>query len=172
MSRKLLVALSVLVPSILAAQTGAGAVASIRPHYDRIKSLYIRSGEAMPEAKYAFRPSPDVRTYGELLGHVANESYMFCADAAGTPNPNKADFEKTTSQVEMTAALKAAFAFCDAAYSMSDTRAMDQVESMGGKGSRLWLLMYNVTHDSEHYGNIVTYLRMNGIVPPSSQRTN
>lgn len=169
MTRRILVVLSALVPSLLSAQGTSGAVASIRPHYDRIKSLYIRSAEAMPEAKYGFRPSPDVRTYAELLGHVANETYMFCADALGIPDPNKTNFEKVTSQAQMTAGLKAAFAFCDAAYAMPDARAMEQVESMGGKGTRLWLLIYNVTHDSEHYGNIVTYLRINGVVPPSSR---
>ncbi len=172
MSLKLLALFVLAAPPILAAQANAGgAVASVKPHFDRVKSLYVRSAEAMPEGKYGFRPTPDVRTYGQLLGHVANETYMFCADAFGTPNPNKTDFEKTASQAEMVAGLKGAFAYCDAAYGMSDAKAMEQVESMGGKGSRLWLLIYNVTHDSEHYGNIVTYLRLNGIVPPSSQRT-
>lgn len=150
--------------------SGAGAsVASLQPLYERIKHLYIRSAELMPEEHYGFRPVATVRTYAQLLGHVANENYLFCAAAKGEQNPNTTDFEKTTAKAAMVRAITDSFAYCDPAYRMPEAQAMEEVTFFDEKGTRLWVLIYNVTHDSEHYGNVVTYLRMKGLVPPSSQ---
>ena len=146
-----------------------GGVAAVQPLYGRLKDLYVRSAELMPEEHYGFKPAPEVRTYGQVLGHVANENYLFCAAAKGEENPNKADFEKTTGKAALVKALKESFDYCDPAYRMDEMKAMEEVTFFGNKGSRLWVLIFNATHDSEHYGNIVTYLRMKGLVPPSSQ---
>jgi uncharacterized damage-inducible protein DinB len=99
---------------------------------------------------------------------VANENFLFCAGAGSEKNPNSADFEKVTGKAELLAALRRSFEYCDPFYRMSDGRALEAVEFFRQKGTRLWVLIYNVTHDSEHYGNIVTYLRMRGVTPPSS----
>jgi uncharacterized damage-inducible protein DinB len=162
-------------PAALAAQEmrheahRSAGVEAIQPLYDRIKDLYLRSAEAMPEEHYHFRPVDGVRTFMELLGHVANENYLFCANALGEPDPNTTDFEKSASKAALIAGLKASFAYCDPAYRMSPMKAAEETTFFGNAGSRLWVLIFNVTHDSEHYGNLVTYLRMKGIVPPSSQ---
>lgn len=150
-------------------QHHGGGVAAVQPLYERLKDLYVRSAEQMPAEHYGYRPTPEVRTFGEILGHVANENYLFCASAMGAQNPNETDFESVTDKSEMVAAVKASFEYCDPAYQMAEARAMEQVEFFGQQGSRLWVLMFNVVHDSEHYGNIVTYLREKGEVPPSSQ---
>lgn len=147
---------------------GAG-VAAVQPLYERIKDLYLRSAEQMPAEHYSYRPTPDVRSFAEILGHVANENYLFCAAAQGEEDPNETDFEKTTAKGALIEGVKASFAYCDPAYQMAEQRAMEEVTFFGNTGSRLWVLMFNVAHDSEHYGNIVTYLRMKGQVPPSSQ---
>lgn len=149
------------------AMTGSGA--AVKPLYDRLKDLYVRSAELMPEEHYGFRPTPEVRTYGEVMGHVANENYIFCSAAKGEENPNQTDFEKTTGKAALVQAVKESFAYCDPAYRMEEMAVMQEVTFFGQKGSRLWVLTFNLTHDSEHYGNIVTYLRMKGLVPPSSQ---
>jgi len=146
----------------------ASGVDAVRPLYERIRDLYLKSADLMPEADYVFRPTEKVRSYGELLGHVANENYLFCANALGQENPNQADFEKV-GKAALLQALKASFEYCDPAYRMDEMKAMEETTFFGNKGSRLWVLMFNVSHDSEHYGNIVTYLRMKGLVPPSSQ---
>lgn len=151
-------------------QGHGGGVAAIRPLYERVRDLLVRSAELIPEAEYAFRPTPEVRTFGQLLGHVANENYLFCAAALGQKDPNTADFEKTTAKAALVKALRDSFAYCDPAYGMAEPKSMEETTFFGQNGSRLWVLIYNVTHDSEHYGNIVTYLRMKGLVPPSSQR--
>jgi uncharacterized damage-inducible protein DinB len=148
----------------------AGGVAAIQPLYARVKDLYVRAAEAMPEEHYSYRPVTTVRTFGQVLGHVANENYLFCANALGETNPKEGtDYEKTTAKADMVNALRESFAYCDPAYRMAEGKAMEETTFFGNKGSRLWVLIFNVTHDSEHYGNIVTYMREKGLVPPSSQ---
>jgi uncharacterized damage-inducible protein DinB len=148
----------------------AGGITAIQPLYARVKDLYIRSAEAMPEEHYAYRPVATVRTFGEVLGHVANENYLFCANALGEKNPKDGtDYEKTTAKADMVKAVRESFAYCDPAYQMAEAKAMEETTFFGNKGSRLWVLIFNVTHDSEHYGNIVTYMREKGLVPPSSR---
>ena len=152
-------------------QGHAGGVASVRPLYEMAKGWVVRSAEQMPEADYAFRPTPEVRTFGQLLGHVANASYMFCSYAKGEKNPSTSDFEKTTSKAGLVQAVKDAFTYCDGAYQIGDMKAMEEVTitEANMKGSRLWVLNFNMAHDFEHYGNMVTYFRLKGMVPPSSQ---
>jgi len=175
MNTRALIWLTAALPCAAVAQQPAhghgsmSGIAAVQRPYDRLKDLYERAAEPMPEEHYGFKPVPEVRSYGEILGHVANENYLFCAAAKGEENPNKADFEKTTSKAAMVQALKDSFAYCDPAYRMEEMKAMEEVTFFGSKGSRLWVLIFNVAHDSEHYGNLVTYLRTKGVVPPSSQ---
>jgi len=154
----------------LAAQQGneGGGIAAARKLFQQTAATYVRFAEAMPEEHYGFKPTPEVRSYGQILGHVANENYLFCASALGEPDPNRADFEKTTSKAELITALKAAFGYCEKAYALPESRAGEQATLFGNTGSRVWVLMYNVLHDGEHYGNLVTYLRLKGLVPPTT----
>jgi len=159
----------------LAALPGAAraqAAAAIEPLFNSGKSNLIKSAELMPEAKYGFTPVATVRSFGEIIGHLANENYLMCAAAKGAKNPaDEKDFEKTTAKADLVKALRESLAYCDDAYRMADPRAMEQVELFGMKGSRLWALTLNAIHNGEHYGNLVTYLRINGLVPPSSQQS-
>jgi uncharacterized damage-inducible protein DinB len=101
---------------------------------------------------------------------VADANYMFCSTAKGEKNPVEGkSFEKTTEKAALVQALKDAFAYCDAVYTWPDAKFTDTSELFGMKMTRLGWLILNVAHDNEHYGNIVTYLRSNGLVPPSSQ---
>ncbi len=144
-------------------------MAAVRPLYQNVKGWLIASAEQMPEEHYSFRPTPDVRSFGELMGHVANANYMFCAGAAGEESPSSTDFEKAASKADLVAGIKAAFEYCDSTFQMPETTAMEETTFFGQTGSRLWVLMFNVAHDMEHYGNVVTYMRLKGLVPPSSQ---
>ena len=147
-----------------------GLVKSITPIYTAIRGFLIKSAEQMPESDYGFKPTPDVRSFGELIGHVANASYLFCSGAMGEKSPAKADYEKTvTSKAGLVEGLKAGLAYCDKAYEMSDMKSVEKVTFFGTENTRLWVLNFNVAHDAEHYGNIVTYMRLKGMVPPSSQ---
>lgn len=157
---------------VVAPRTGLAQqdVGAVRPIYDIVKGYLTRAAEQMPEANYAFKPTPDVRSFGQLVGHVANASYLFCSGIKGETNPQTGDFEKTTAKAALVQALKDAFAYCDGAYQITDMKATEEVTFFGSmKGSKLWALSLNAAHDWEHYGNVVTYLRLKGLVPPSSQ---
>jgi len=128
----------------------------------------------MPESDYSFRPVDTVRTFGQILAHVAGANYVFCSAAKGEKSPHaEAEFEKTaTTRVQIIKVLNDSIAYCDAAYAaLDDKRAGETIElPFGmGKGARALPLMLNTGHLQEHYGNLVTYFRIKGMVPPSSQ---
>jgi uncharacterized damage-inducible protein DinB len=145
---------------------------SLKGNYERVKKFIIGAAEEMPPAEYAFKPSPDVRSFGQLIGHVADASYMFCGAAKKDAKPPvKASFEKTaTTKDALKKALAEAFAYCDAVYADSKDAALSTPISLFGndKMIKFQALDINVAHDNEHYGNIVTYLRIKKLVPPSS----
>lgn len=172
----LIVVLGTVIPCALPAQQAevapSGSVAAVKVLYQQSQAWIVKSAEQMPEESYAFQPTPEVRSFGQLIGHLANSQYEFCAPVKGGESPNKADFEKTSAKADLVKALQDAFAYCDPLYDMPDAQAAGQIDFFRHKASRLLVLMYNVTHNDEHYGNIVTYMRLKGMVPPSSQRGN
>lgn len=135
------------------------------------KTNIVKAAEKMPEENYAFKPTPDVRSFGQLVGHVANAQYMFCSAVAGEKSPAAKDVEKTvTTKAGLVEELNAAFAYCDKVYgSLTDAQAAEKVKFFGRENPKLAILSFNNMHNYEHYGNIVTYLRLKGIVPPSSE---
>jgi uncharacterized damage-inducible protein DinB len=159
--------------SLAAQSSDSGYTTAVRNSWNRVKRLVMASAEAMPEANYSFKPTPDVRTFGQLIGHLANEHYLLCSPVKGEKNPQDGvDFEKKTTKAELVKALADSNAYCDAVYgSLKDEAKNLQPTSPGRRDTPFSALLMNVTHDSEHYGNIVTYLRIKGIVPPSSQPT-
>ena len=148
---------------------GDHMVVGVRNLQNQVAGWLVRAAEQMPEDKYSFKPVPEVRSFGQLIGHVANAHYMFCSGASGMESPNTKNFEEVTAKAELVQAMKDAAAFCEKAYQMDDTKAMEDVTFFRQEGTRLWVLTFNTTHNFEHYGNVVTYMRLNGMVPPSSQ---
>jgi uncharacterized damage-inducible protein DinB len=127
--------------------------------------------EELPESTYAYKPTPDVRSFGQLFGHVAGAQYMFCAAALGESARNEDDIEKTKkTKSELVTALKASTDYCKKAYALSDKATQGKIKLFGQERTKLFALGVNANHDAEHYGNLVTYLRLNGMVPPSSRR--
>ena len=151
------------------ATAAAQGIPAMAPLYEMAKGWLVKSAEMMPDSNYGYKPTPIVRSYGQLIGHVANANYVMCATAKGEKNPNTQDFEKTTEKAGLVQALKDALAYCDPLYKMADADLSGPAEMFGIKMTRLGFAFLNVTHDNEHYGNVVTYLRMKGLVPPSSQ---
>jgi uncharacterized damage-inducible protein DinB len=141
--------------------------------YSRVSSLLLRSAEKMPEENYSFKPVDGVRTYGQILGHAADAQYLFCSIATGEKNPGVKIEESKTSKADLTAALKDAFTYCDKAYaSMTDASGAQMVSLFGHDTPKLGVLTVNNMHNMEHYGNLVVYMRMKGIVPPSSEQSS
>lgn len=137
----------------------------------RVSGLLLKSAEKMPEENYSFKPADTVRSYGQIVGHVADAQYRFCSVALGEKDPEP-EIEKTkTSKADLVAALTAAIAYCDKAYdSMTDAAASQTIKLFGNDAPRLSALTVNNMHNMEHYGNLVTYMRIKNIVPPSSEQ--
>jgi uncharacterized damage-inducible protein DinB len=138
--------------------------------HNRVDDLLLRSAEKVPEENYSFKPTDAVRSYGQILGHVADAQYLFCSIALGEKNPAPNIEKSKTSKADLIAALKDAFAYCDKAYDgMTDASAAQMVKLFGNDAPRLAALTVNNMHNMEHYGNLVTYMRLKNIVPPSSE---
>ena len=140
--------------------------------YNSQKMNLTQSAEKVSEADYGFQPTKEVRTFGQMLAHVANTQFTYCAAAKGEPNPNKDDLEKTAlTKAAVQKALADSFAFCDTIYlSLTDAKAMELIKVGQNEIPRAGRLISNIAHDNEHYGNLVTYMRIKGIVPPSTER--
>lgn len=141
----------------------------VKANYNSIKNNVMKAADKMPESDYAFKATPDVRTFGQLIGHVADAQMGICGAAKG--EPKKGDAADKTSKDDLVAALKASFDFCDTAYdALNDADGAQTVKMFGRDRTKLGVLDFNVIHDNEMYGTMAVYLRLKGIVPPSSER--
>ena len=155
--------------SVLSAQSVQNPlVATSQAVFAIAKDDVMKSVDKIPDNLWSFRPTPDVRSVGELFAHIADGQYEFCTPVAGGKAP--ASIEKNAkTKAEIVAGLKSAFAYCDSAYSkLNDTTAAQMTDFFNRKMTKLGLLDFNTAHTMEHYGNLVTYMRLKGIVPPSS----
>jgi len=147
-----------------------GLAASYQRSYAQMKRFLQVQAERVPEADYPFRPSPDVRTFGQLMGHIADYNYVFCAPARGGVNPLAGTtLEHEATKAELLAALAASFAFCDQAFgALTDANAMETVQQGQNTVTRAGSLIPVLVHGYEEYGYAAVYVRMRGIVPPST----
>ena len=148
------------------------AVGTARALWTQLSGFVTQSAEDVPESKYSYKPTPDVRSFGELIAHVAGSQYMFCATAMGDSGRAEDDIEKQklTKKADLVAAMKASNDYCAKAYAQTDDAAAAKISLFGQERTRLYALMINATHDAEHYGNVITYMRLNRMVPPSSRK--
>lgn len=162
-------ALTLLGPGTALAQENP-IVSSLQGLHDMTKGYIAQTAEMVSEDLYDFRPTEEVRTLGQILAHVANAQYLFCSAAAGEESPNSVNLEETlTTKAQIVAALDEAFAYCDGVYAgMTDAEGAVMRSFFGQERAAAAVLSFNTTHNYEHYGNLVTYMRINGIVPPSS----
>jgi uncharacterized damage-inducible protein DinB len=164
----------IITAATLSAQPAGGVaphVAILKSQAETIRSLVLRTAEKVPENLYDFKPTPDVRSIGALLGHIADGNNLICGLAAtGKTNVDQSN-EKKTTRADLVAALKASYAACDKVFAgTTDGNATTPVDFFGDKQTRLGLLAFSNSHMWEHYGNLVTYMRLKNIVPPSSER--
>jgi uncharacterized damage-inducible protein DinB len=124
----------------------------------------MKSANAMPESKYSYRPTKDVRSFAEILNHVADISYTLCSNVKGEANPTSATAK--VSKTEIKAYLKSSFDYCDGVYSgFTDAHLNDPADFWGAKTNKMFVLTQVGNHDALHYGNLVTYLRINDLEP-------
>jgi hypothetical protein len=137
--------------------------------YETIKTNILKSAEKMPEEGYTFQPTKEERTFAALIGHIADAQTGICSVTYGEPKPRTAG--KLTGKAELVAALKASNEVCDGAFAaITPENAAGMVKMGRADRTRLGTLIYNTTHDNESYGTLVVYLRLKGIVPPSSEK--
>jgi uncharacterized damage-inducible protein DinB len=160
----------------------------LKNQHQNLKLNLTQSAAKMADEDYRFKPAgvaPEVRDFGMFIGHLATSNNLYCALADGKPissRPQIGRDEKSGNEVaatmtkaELVKALDEALAYCDTVYGqLTDGNALEmltvQAGSMQRQVTRAQYLVANLAHNNEHYGNIVTYLRAKGLVPPSTER--
>ena len=169
-TRVLSAALTLMLVTPLAVAAQNPVTESLHSLFTTTKTNIMATAEMLDEDLYAFRPTDEVRSVGEMLAHIANAQYLFCSSAAGEDSPATENFEQTrTSKAAIIEALEMGFGYCEGVFeNMTDTSGHTERTFFGGPQTAFGVLAFNSMHNYEHYGNLVTYMRMNGIVPPSS----
>jgi uncharacterized damage-inducible protein DinB len=157
-------------PLLAQGRPAPSPVADARALWKESADYIVASAMDVPDTKYGFKPTATVRSFGEMIAHVAGAQGTFCAIALGEKPPAEDAVEQTAkTKAALIEALRSSNAYCARAYAQSDAATAATVDLFGEPRTRLYTLMMNAMHDNEHYGNLVTYLRMLGMVPPSSR---
>ncbi len=154
------------------ATSGSPLASEVQGSYARLKANIIKAAEKMPPEDYSFKPTPDIRTFARVVNHVTEAQNHTCG-AANHTDPSAASKmpAETADKAAIVDALKASFAECDKAYAaLTDANMTEMLQAGPAKRSRLGMLWGNVAHDNEQYATLSLYLRLKGLVPPSSEK--
>lgn len=170
MNKRVILAVATLALCTPLAASGQAATQSLLGLFNVTKTNVLASARMLDQELYAYRPTDEVRSMGELFGHIAGAQYTFCSAAAGEANPNSENFEQTrTTKAALIEALEMGFAYCEGVYAKTtDAMGATGRNFFGNPNTVFGILAFNSAHNYEHYGNLVTYMRLNGITPPSS----
>ena len=143
----------------------------IREQHRRIDAVVTRAVEKVPEEHFSFKPTPEVRSFAEIVGHIADAHYLLCRAAHENVFEIKREHElKPGTKADLLAALKKSIAYCEQAFAgTTDANGTAPIKMGSSATPKLMVLNLNVSHTWEHYGNLVTYMRLKGIVPPTSE---
>jgi hypothetical protein len=155
---------------ILQAQPPAASVgAETKQAFTSVKGNLLKAADKVSEADYSFKPTPEVRSFGEMVAHVADSALRTCATVKGEQKTADAGTKKT--KAELTAALKTSLDYCDSAYdTLTDANALEAIKAGRGMRTRVTALTGNTSHLNEAYGYMAVYMRLKDITPPSSER--
>jgi hypothetical protein len=144
------------------------AAATLKRSYTGIKTNFVKAAEKMPEENYSFKPVDAVETFGQRVAHIADPQLATCTGMMGERKTGTA--KSKTSKADLVAALKESFDACDKAVdALTDANAMEAVSAGRGQQPRIAALYGLVVHANEVYGAMGVYMRIKGIVPPSSE---
>ena len=169
----LVIAVAVLAtPQAATQQQATSLVTEVQNTFNPIKGNITKSAEQFPEDKYTWQPTPDVRSWARLIAHISDDNNGACSVLIGEQRPARLDDVDSSSsaankmtKADLVKALGDSFARCDKAFAaVTDANMMER----NGSRSKIGTLIYNTSHINEHYGNIVTYMRLNNMVPPST----
>ena len=145
-------------------------LAEAKQNYTIVKNNLVRAAEKMPEAHYGFKPVGEIRSFAEAVAHVADSQARSCALVNGDTKTVDAASKKTKS--DLIAALQASYAMCDAAFDALTDATAGQMVRLGQstrERSKFGLLFGMTSHSNEQYGYMAVYMRLKGIVPPSTE---
>lgn len=158
----------------MAAPAAPGLAKELLNTWNRASRDIIDVAEAMPAEKYSFKPTPEVRTFAEQLLHIAGSNYLYVDSAKGQKTgPEDLSSEKYKTKADIVKVLRESFDAGTAAISpQTDAQMSEPVKSPYGTAmiSRYGFWSSQIRHGAEHYGQLVVYLRLNGIVPPATAR--
>ena len=153
---------------------------ALKLQHQNIRRNLAAAAEKMSDADYGFRPQgvpPEVRTFGQMVAHLVAANYSYCALAKSeTPPKHSANDKETQPKADLVKMLNEALAYCDAVYDAQTSTSINEMLKRPGPNNttleraRGNALISNLSHNNEHYGNLVTYMRAKGIVPPSSEK--
>lgn len=146
-------------------------IESLQDGSNYIRDMFSKAADQMADEDYSFRPTPEVRSFGEIIAHVAEENYFFCSAAISESAPVSNVEESVTTREDIIEVLSDSFDYCDAAYIAAADTANMRIEFGGKQRSPMAVLNFRNYHALLHYGNVITYMRLRGKVPPSSQET-
>ena len=142
-------------------------MSELKQFYTVRKGDLMKAADRMPADAYDFKPTPDVRTFGQLIAHIADAQMSFCSGAKG--KPSRLNAASKTSKSDLVAALKASFDECDGVFdTTTDAIATQMIKSGDTEHSKFWALLYATLHDNEEYGYLAVYLRLKELIPPST----
>jgi uncharacterized damage-inducible protein DinB len=153
----------------------SGSMASVvKTMHATIRQNLAEAAQNMPADEYSFKATPQVRSFAEIVGHVVNANFFFCSQAKGEPPPSKENFENVTDKTALVKGINDALKYCDDVYNGTTDANFNTPITMAGpakkQASRGSVLVFNTTHNNEHYGNLIVYMRLKGHVPPSTAR--
>jgi hypothetical protein len=144
--------------------------AEVQGRYAPMKGFILKAADTMPAEDYSFKPTPDIRTFARVVNHVTEAQNRSCGALNGTAAPKPAPAE-TADKAAIVDALKASFAECDKAFgALTDANMTEMIQAGPAKRSRLGIAWGTVTHDTEQYATLALYMRLKGLVPPSSEK--
>ena len=164
-------------PAPVAAQPRFPATSFLTPTkatWESTRTLLLAIADAVPEDKYDFKPTPAVRTFREILIHLIGENYTFFSRVSGDNLASNARFDGLKSKAEIMKALRESYDYGAGVWAgLTEEKALEMVAGRGGQQVQRWSAILGAIHDNmNHYGNLVVYLRLNGIVPPRSASRN
>jgi hypothetical protein len=142
---------------------------AVKAQFGMVADYLVRTAAKVPEDLYGFRPTPEVRTIGQLIGHLADDNFSLCSTAAGEKAPASGIEKSKTTKADLTKALTDSIAYCNKVIAGMDDKKGAEIVQLIGPTPRVMVLAFNNSHCNEHYGNLVTYMRIKGMVPPSSE---
>ena len=173
MRRMVLAAAGFVLSTVALAQTPpSGPAAEVQGSYARVKANVIKAAENTPAEDYSFKPTADIRVFARVVNHVTEAQFHSCGAMNGVaPASITKPPADTADKAAIVDALKASFAECDKAYAaLTDANLTEMVQAGPVKRSRIGLSWGNVSHDNEQYATLALYMRLKGLVPPSSEK--